>query len=95
MIGVARNFFRGDSTNSFEDRGQRERGLGAVAPQSGVPLYLQVSETRILIRLLRMIFHGTGNLTQPCQNFGVSGVAGLNPPNPPPPRYATDGNKGL
>ena len=26
--GVPRNFVRGGSTNSFEDRGQRERGSG-------------------------------------------------------------------
>ena len=34
--GVPKNFFRGGSTNSVEDRGQRERGSGGVAPQSGV-----------------------------------------------------------
>jgi hypothetical protein len=33
-------FFGGGSTNSVDDRGQRERGLGAVAPWSGVPLCL-------------------------------------------------------
>jgi hypothetical protein len=33
----------------------RENGdLGAVAPWSGVPLKLQMNETHILIRLLRM-----------------------------------------
>jgi hypothetical protein len=32
--GYARNFFlgRGDSTNSVEDRGQREQGSGGVSP---------------------------------------------------------------
>jgi hypothetical protein len=49
-------FFRGGSKNSVEDRGQRERGLGTVAPWSGVPLYLEMSETRIIIRLLRIYF---------------------------------------
>jgi hypothetical protein len=40
----------------------RENGdLGAVAHYSGVPLNLQMSETRILMRLLRIILHGTGN----------------------------------
>jgi hypothetical protein len=35
----------------------RENGdLGAVAPESGVPLNLQMSGIRILIRLLRMYF---------------------------------------
>ena len=29
-------FFGGGSTNSVEDRGQRERGSGGVAPYSGV-----------------------------------------------------------
>ena len=30
--GVPRNFFRGGSTNSVEDRGQRERGSGGDSP---------------------------------------------------------------
>jgi hypothetical protein len=30
--GVSRKFVRGCSTNSVEDRGQRKRDLGAVAP---------------------------------------------------------------
>jgi hypothetical protein len=35
----------------------RENGeMGSVAPKSGVPLNLQRSEPRILIRLLRMFF---------------------------------------
>jgi hypothetical protein len=60
------------STNSVKDRGQRERGPGGGSPKSGVPLNLQMSEIRILIKLLRIIFHGTGNLAQLCQNFGMS-----------------------
>jgi hypothetical protein len=36
----------------------RENGdLGAVAAKSGIPLNLQMSETRILIRLLQMYFN--------------------------------------
>jgi hypothetical protein len=35
------------------------------------------------------IFHGTGNSAQLCQNFGISGVGGLNSANPPP-RYVTE-----
>ena len=31
--GVPRNFVRGDSTNSVEDRGQTERGSGGGSPQ--------------------------------------------------------------
>ena len=30
--GVPRDFFRGGSTNSVEDRGQRERGSGGGSP---------------------------------------------------------------
>jgi hypothetical protein len=46
--------FGGGSTNSDE---YREKGIWlAIAPQSGVPLILQMHETRILIRLLRMYF---------------------------------------
>jgi hypothetical protein len=70
-------FFReGGSTNSVEDRGHREQGSGAVTPQSGVPPNLQMGKTPILIRFLRSIFHGTGNSTRLCQNFGIISVGG-------------------
>jgi hypothetical protein len=77
------NFFSGGgSTNSIEDRGHREQGSGAVTPQSGVPPNLQLGETRILIRLLKSIFHGTGNSARLCQNFGIIS-GGFEPPKPP------------
>jgi hypothetical protein len=41
-----------------------------------------MGETRILIRFLRSIFHGTGNSARFCQNFGIIS-GGLNPPNRP------------
>jgi hypothetical protein len=44
--------FGGGSTNSVEGRGQREWGSGGGSHYSGVPLNFQMSETRILIRLL-------------------------------------------
>jgi hypothetical protein len=44
----------GCSTNSVENRGQIDRESGDGSPQSGVPLNLQMNETCILIRLLRM-----------------------------------------
>jgi hypothetical protein len=37
--------------------------------------------TRILIRFLRSIFHGTGNSARICQNFGIISGGGLNPPS--------------
>jgi hypothetical protein len=40
-----------------------------------------MSETRILIRLLR-IFHGTGNSARLCQNFGIWGGFEPQPPSP-------------
>jgi hypothetical protein len=45
---------------------------GALAPWSGVSLNFQMSETRILNRLLWIISHGTGNSAQLSQNFGIS-----------------------
>jgi hypothetical protein len=52
----------------------RENGdLGAVAPYSRVPLILQMSETSILIRLLRMYFPRNwefGSLLSKLQYFG-------------------------
>jgi hypothetical protein len=71
----------GGSTNSVEHRGQRERGLGAVAPLSGVPFKMQMSETRIPVRLLWMYFPRNwefGSALSKLQNFG--GVW-----TPPPP----------
>jgi hypothetical protein len=64
---------RGGLTNSTEDRGQRERRSGGGSPYSGVPLNLQMSETRILVRLLRMYFPRNwefGSSLSKVQNFG-------------------------
>jgi hypothetical protein len=33
-----------------------------------------MGETRILIRFLGCIFHGTGNSARLCQNFGIRGL---------------------
>jgi hypothetical protein len=68
----------------------RENGdLGAVAPESGVPLNLQMNETHILIRLLRMYIPRNwefGPALEKLWNFWGGAV------EPPPPifRYATD-----
>jgi hypothetical protein len=62
----------------------RENGnLGAVTAQSGVPLNLQMSETRILIRLLWMYFPRNwefGSASSKLRNFGGSGGGVLTPP---------------
>jgi hypothetical protein len=83
---VPRNFVRGGrcSTNSVEDRGQRERGSGGGPVRSGAPLNLQMSETHILVRLLWLYFPRNwefGSALSKLRNF--CGV-GLNPPSPPP-----------
>jgi hypothetical protein len=89
---LPRIFFREDggvSTNSIEDRGQREREFGGLAPYSGVPLNLQMSETRILIRVLWMYFSRNREFASALSklwNFGVGGE-GVEPSHTSP-RYA-------
>jgi hypothetical protein len=53
--------------------------LGAVAPQSGVPINLQMSETGIIIRLLRIYFPQISEFG-PASEFRGGGVQ---PPKPP------------
>jgi hypothetical protein len=91
--GVPMNFVGGwGSTNSVENSEQREWDLWAVALYSGVPLNFQMSETRILIRLLRMYFPRNcefGSALSKLRNFGRV----LNTPtttHPLPPRYTRD-----
>jgi hypothetical protein len=84
--GVPRNFVLGrggGSTNSDEDRGQRELWSGDSSPLVRVSLNLQMSETRILIRLFRMYFPRNwefGSALSKLRNFGEGG---LNPPTLP------------
>jgi hypothetical protein len=87
--GLCQEFFLGWVQQiQLRAEGRENRDLGALAPSQGVPLNLQMSETCILIRLLRMYFHRTGNLAQLCQNFGISGWGGGGGFNPP--WYATE-----
>jgi hypothetical protein len=75
----------GRLTNSVEDRGHRERGTGGSSPFSGVPLHLQVSETHILIRLLRMYFPWNwefGSALSKLWNFKLVGGGSLTPQTP-------------
>jgi hypothetical protein len=82
VSGEPRNFVRGVQHIQLRTEGRENGDLGAVAPYSGVPLNLQMSETRILIRLLRMYFPRNWNSAQLFQNFGIS-VGSLNPLNHP------------
>jgi hypothetical protein len=80
--GITQEFFWGGRVQRIQLRteGRGKRNLGALTPKSGVPLNLQMSETRILIRLLRMYFPWNwefGLALSKLQNF----VVGLNPPS--------------
>jgi hypothetical protein len=88
--GIPRIFFQGVGVQQIQLRIEgRENGyLGAVAPQSRVPLNLQMSETHILIRLLRMYFPRNrefGPTLSKVQNFR----GGFEPPKPNPHQYTT------
>jgi hypothetical protein len=70
----ARNFFGGVQQIHLRAQGREKGDLGALAPLSGVPLNLQISKTRILIRLLRMYFPENwefGLALSKLWNFGV------------------------
>jgi hypothetical protein len=80
--------FGKSSTNSVQDREQRERGSGDGSPLSGVPHNLQMSEPRILIRLLWMYFAWNwefGSTLSKLRNFG----GGRSNPLNPHPLYVT------
>jgi hypothetical protein len=66
----------------------RENGdLGAVAPSRGFHSICKWAKPVFWVGCYRHIFHGTGNLAQLFQNFGISGGV----ENPPPPGYASVG----
>jgi hypothetical protein len=65
--------------------GREDGDLGAVAPQSGVPLSFQTSETHILVRLLWLYFPRNWEFGSALSKLRNSG--GVNPP--PPRRYTT------
>jgi hypothetical protein len=72
---VPRIFFSGGGVQQIQLRTEgRENGdLGAVVPYSGVQLNLKISETRILIRVLRMYFPRNrefGSTLSKLWNFG-------------------------
>jgi hypothetical protein len=78
--GLPRNFFLGGrgggSTNSVEERGQRELGSGGGSLLARGSANLQMGETRILIRLLRIYFPRNrefGSVLSKLRNFGGGG----------------------
>jgi hypothetical protein len=81
-------FCSGGSTNSVEDRGQRERGSGGGSPPCQGFRSICKWENPIFLLGYGCIFHGTENSAQLCHNFRISGGGRFEPPKPP--RYATD-----
>jgi hypothetical protein len=84
---VARNFFGEVQQIQLRIEGRENGDLGAVAPYSGVPLNLQINETHILIRLLRMFIPRNwkfGSALAKLRNFGGWG---FKPPNAPSVRH--------
>jgi hypothetical protein len=78
-------YFSGGQQIQLRTEGRDNGNLGAVAPYSVVPLNLQMSETRILIKLLQMYFPRNWEFGSDLPNFGISEGNGgvLNPQNPP------------
>jgi hypothetical protein len=74
--GFRQEFFRGGGGQQIQlTTEDRENGdLGAVAPYSGVPLNLQMSETRIVIRLLRIYFPRISEFGSASEFRGGGGV---------------------
>jgi hypothetical protein len=75
-------FFRGGGGQQIQlmIECRENGGLSAVAPLSGVPLNLQMSETRILIRLLRVYFPRISEFGSASEFRGGGGWT----PKPPP-----------
>jgi hypothetical protein len=76
---ISRNFVEGGVQQiQVRTEGREYRDLEAVAPSSGVPLNLQMSEIHFLIRLLWMYFPWNwefGSVLSKLRNFG--GVGGV------------------
>jgi hypothetical protein len=75
-------FFDGGSTNSVEDRRQREWVSGDNSPLVWGSTQ-QMSETRILIRLLRMYFPQNWKFSSALSKLRNFGVGGFEHPKPP------------
>jgi hypothetical protein len=74
----------GGSTNSVDNRGQRERRSGGGSPPShGFRTIFKWVKPVFLLGCYGCIFHGTGNSAQLCQNFGISGGGGCEHPQTP------------
>jgi hypothetical protein len=77
-------FFRG-STDSVEDRGQRERGSGGSSLLVRCSAQFANEKPIFLLGHYGCIFHRTGNLARHCQNFEILGGVWTPPNTPPPP----------
>jgi hypothetical protein len=79
----ARIFFRGFQQIHLRTEGRKNRDQGALVPKSGVPLNSKMSETSILVWLLRMYFPRNWEFASDLSN--IRNLGGFNSPTPPPP----------
>jgi hypothetical protein len=73
----------GVQQNQVRIEGRENEDMGAVAPYSGFPFNLQMNETRILIRLLRMYIPRNWEFGSTLAKF--RGEGGFDPPTTTPP----------
>jgi hypothetical protein len=91
--GLCKEFFSGRVQQiQLRTEGRENGNLGTEAPYSRVPLNLQMSEPRILIRLLRMYFPQNWEIGSTLTKFRNFRVGGVESPNQPP-RYSTYSDK--
>jgi hypothetical protein len=79
-VAYPTNFVRGGGVFQqiqLRTEGRENGDLGAVAPQSGVPLNMQMSKIRILIRLLWIYFPRNWDF-----GSAYSKLRNFNPPTP-------------
>jgi hypothetical protein len=76
--------FRGVQQIQLRTDGIENRNLGAVAPQSGVPLNFQMRENHILIRLLQVYFSWNWESGSALSKRKKFQGRVFNPPNAPP-----------
>jgi hypothetical protein len=68
---------------SWGQRAERAGIWGKQPPSQGFHSICKLVKPVFWLGCYGCIFHGTGNSAQFCQNFGISGGGGFEPPKPP------------
>jgi hypothetical protein len=79
-MGLYQEFGGGVSTSSVGARGQRGRGSEVGSPIVKAPLDLQMNETHIVIRLLRLYIPRNWEFRSALAKYRNLGVGGFEPP---------------